>query len=110
MRSSLAPLFALLLLACTSSFGEGVAHYGRAEYPQALERFVAIEDDVAGWPPRDRAHYALYRGLTHFGLGNRALAKEWLGRAKLAYDANPTIFSDADAGKLNSAWAHLPND
>lgn len=110
MRLSLALLFPLLLLACTSSFGEGVAHYGRAEYPQALERFVAIEGEVSGWPARDRAEYALYRGLTHFALGNRVLAKEWLGRAKLSYDADPTIFSDADAGKLGSAWAHLPEN
>lgn len=103
-------LLSVLLLACTSSFGEGVAHYGRAEYPQALERFLSIEDEVAGWSQNDRAQYALYRGLTHFALGNRVLAKTWLGEAKAAYDADSTVFSDSDAGKLSSAWAHLPRD
>lgn len=106
----LVSLLSVLLLSCTSSFGEGVAHYGRAEYPQAIERFVGIEDEVADWAPKDRAHYALYRGLTHFALGNRVLAKTWLGEAKAAYDADPSVFSDADAGKLSSAWAHLPRD
>lgn len=101
-------LLALLLAACTSSFGRGVAHYERAEYPQALERFVAIEDEAAGWSSRDRAHYALYRGLTHFALGNRALASRWLEEAKAAHDADSRVFSDEDAGKLSSALAHLP--
>lgn len=112
MQRILALLFALLLslASCTSSLGKGVSHYERAEYPQALERFVEMEDEVASASPSERAHYALYRGLTHFALGNRALAKEWLAKAKLAHDEDGRVFSDADAGKLGSALAHLPND
>lgn len=112
MRLSLALLAALLfpLAACATSFGRGVTHYEQAEYPQALERFVAIEGELDGLSPKERARYALYRGLTHFALGNRALARLWLGEAKLAYDEDGRVFSEKEAGKLGSALAHLPNE
>lgn len=110
MRFWLVCLLASSMVACSSSFQKGLGHYERAEYPQALERFTAIEDDVEGWSPRDRAHYALYRGLTHFALGNRALARQWLTQAKAAQDADGDVFTDTDAGKLGSALAHLPSE
>lgn len=103
--------FALLfaLSACSSTFGQGVSHYERAEYPQALEALVSIEDESRAWSPKKRAKYALYRGLSHFALGNTELAREWLSEAKDAYDDDHSVFSDQDAGKLASAWAHLPS-
>lgn len=110
MRSALLALLALALFACTSSFGRGIAHYDRAEYPQALEHLAAAEDDLSMFSPSERARYSLYRGLTHFALGNRRLAQPWLEEAKRAYEADPSLLSDDEAGKLGSAWAHLPVD
>lgn len=101
-----APLIAIA--GCAGSFSSGIARYDRAEYPQALESLAAIERDAAGWSPDERARYALYRGLTHLALGDRVATERWLGVAKRAYDADPEVFSDADAGRLASAWAHLP--
>jgi len=108
MRSALLALFALALFACTSSLGRGIAHYDRAEYPQALEHLVALEGELSTLSAPERARYALYRGLTHFALGNAALAKPWLEEAKRAYEADPGVFSDQEAGQLASAWAHMP--
>ncbi len=110
MRSALLALSSLALFACTSSFGRGIAHYDRAEYPQALECLAAVEDDWPAMSHRERARYSLYRGLTHFALGNRKQAKLWLEEAKRAYEADPGLLSDEEAGKLGSAWAHLPGD
>lgn len=110
MRSALLALITLPLLACSSSFGKGIAHYDRAEYPQALEELAAAEGELPTYSHRERARYALYRGLTHFALGNRELALPWLEEAKRAYEADPSLLSDEEAGKLGSAWAHLPTE
>jgi len=67
-----------------------------------------IEADASAWHGRDRARYALYRGLAHLALGDRTATLRWLGEAKRALDACPTLLSDEDTGRLASAWAHLP--
>lgn len=109
MRSALLALLSVALFACTSSLGRGIALYDRAEYPQALEHLVALEGELPALSAPERARYALYRGLTHFALGNAALARPWLEQAKHVYEAEPSVLSDEEAGKLASAWAHLPD-
>ncbi len=95
---------------CTGSFGAGVRDYDHGRYPEAIEQLRDVERDALGWHGCDRARYALYRGLTHLALGDRPETIRWLGEAKRAVDANPTLLSDEDAGRLGSAWAHLPGD
>jgi hypothetical protein len=105
-------VFLLLLLAsgCHGTFGAGVRDYDHARYPEAIEELREAEPHAASWRGRDRARYALYRGLTHLALGDRRETLRWLGEAKRAADANPTLLSDEDAGRLSSAWAHLPSE
>ncbi len=98
----------LTCFACASSFGEGVRDYDHARYPEALEELQTVECDATGWSPHARARYALYRGLTHLALGARPAAVYWLSQAKRAADQSPTMFSSEDAGRLASAWSHLP--
>lgn len=95
---------------CAGPFGAGVRDYDHGRYPEAIEQLRDAERDAQGWRGRDRARYALYRGLTHLALGDRPATIRWLGEAKRAVDANPTLLSDEDAGRLGSAWAHLPGD
>ena len=102
--------FAISAGGCASSFGPGVRDYDHGRYPEAIEQFRDAEGRAAGWRGHDRARYALYRGLTHLALGDRPATLRWLGEAKRAVDANPTLLSDEDAGRLASAWAHLPGD
>jgi len=99
---------ALVCSACAGSFGVGVRDYDHGRYPEALDELREVECDASGWPPRARARYALYRGLTHLALGARPAAVYWLGEAKRAADQSPTMFSDEEEGRLASAWAHLP--
>lgn len=101
----------LLLLAtggCAGSFGNGVRDYDHGRYPEALEELRTVECEATGWKTHARARYALYRGLTHLALGARPAAIYWLTEAKRAQDERPTLFSSDDAGRLASAWAHLP--
>ncbi len=106
--------FAFVLLAvlatsgCAGSFGAGVRDYDHGRYPEALEELRTAECDAQAWRSHDRARYALYRGLTHLALGARPAAVYWLTQAKRAADESPTLLSDEDAGRLASAWSHLP--
>jgi hypothetical protein len=103
-------LLALSLVGCAGAFRDGVRQYNHGRYPEAALSFRRLEWDAQEWSPRDRATYALYRGLTHLALGDRTQTLVWLGVAKRAFDADPRVFSDEDGGKLASAWAHLPED
>ena len=103
-------VLALYTGGCTGSFGAGVRDYDHGRYPEAIEQLRDSERAAAHWQGRDRARYALYRGLTHLALGNRPATLFWLGEAKRAVDANPTLLSDEDTGRLASAWAHLESD
>jgi hypothetical protein len=94
--------------ACAGSFGAGMRDYDHARYPEALEELRTVECDASGWSAHARARYALYRGLTHLALGARPAAVYWLSQAKRAADQSPTLFSSEEAGRLASAWAHLP--
>jgi hypothetical protein len=100
----------LFATGCCGSFGAGVHDYDHGRYPEAIDELRDAERCAAGWRGRDRARYALYRGLTHLALGDRPGTFRWLGEAKRAVDANPTLLSDEDTGRLASAWAHLASD
>jgi hypothetical protein len=102
--------FALFAAGCASAFGTGVRDYDHGRYPEAIEQLRDAERDAAGWCGRDRARYALYRGLTHLALGDRLATLRWLGEAKRAVDSNPTLLSDEDTGRLVSAWAHFDSE
>jgi tetratricopeptide (TPR) repeat protein len=102
----LGPLVALA--GCAGPFEEGVRQYDRGRYPEAIQTLRRLQAEAPGYDRRESARYALYRGLTHFALGDRQQALRWLAEAKRASDADPCIFSDADGGRLASAWAHLP--
>jgi hypothetical protein len=106
----LAAIWALSATGCFGSFGAGVRDYDHGRYPEAIDELRQAERGAAGWRGGNRARYALYRGLTHLALGDRQATLRWLGEAKRAVDANPTLLSDEDTGRLMSAWAHLAND
>jgi hypothetical protein len=112
MARTFGPIFGLFVAlacsACSGSFGAGVRDYDHGRYPEALDELRTVECDASGWAPASRARYALYRGLAHLALGARPQAIYWLTQAKHAADESPTILSDQDAGRLASAWSHLP--
>lgn len=98
---------------CHSALDEAMDSYTDARYPTAAAQFRAAEPSARRLEPREFAHYALYRGLTHLALGDARAAERWLGYAKQCADRDPLVFSDLDRGALISAWrsmGYLPGE
>jgi hypothetical protein len=112
MRSLfLAGLFCVT--ACHSALNDAMASYEDARYPSAAAEFRAFEPSARRLPAPDFASYALYRGLTHFALGDARAAARWLGYAKERSDRDPALFDARERGALVSAWrsmGHMPGE
>ncbi len=78
---------------CGGMLADGKAQFDKGRYPEAKQTFAAIEVESRGWSDAKRAEYALYRGLTHAALGDRAAAGIWLKEAKALVDARPGSLS-----------------
>jgi hypothetical protein len=98
---------AWLPCACSAAAHDAIHTYDQARYPEALERLRSTESLATRWEPRDRARYALYRGLTHLALGDRRDTARWLEEARRAWNRDPTVFSDDERSRLAAALAHL---
>jgi hypothetical protein len=99
----------LALGGCATGYRAGVRAFDHGLYAEALATLQEVEAAHASLGPRDRARYALYRGLTHLALGDRDSATAWLERAKDATLNDPWLLSEDDLGRLDAAWAHVPN-
>jgi hypothetical protein len=88
------------LPACGSALARGESQFGKGRYPEAKQTFTQLEDDSRGWDDARRAEYALYRGLTHAALGDRAQAGVWLREAQAIEDAHPGSLSGEDGRRL----------
>jgi hypothetical protein len=88
------------LAACGGALSEGRSDYDKGLYPQAKQTFLSIEAESRGWSDAQRAEYALYRGLTHASLGDRAQAAVWLREAKAIVEVRPGSLSREDAQRL----------
>ena len=85
---------------CGGMLADGKAQFDKGRYPEAKQTFAAIEVESRGWSDSKRAEYALYRGLTHAALGDRAAAGIWLKEAKALVDARPGSLSADDMRRL----------
>jgi hypothetical protein len=100
MRVAIAIAIASLVVACASALADGRAQFDKGRYPEARQTFVAAEAESRAWSDAKRAEYALYRGLTHAALGDKAAAGVWLGEAKAIVDTHPSALSAEDAERL----------
>lgn len=107
---SVVVLLAWMAGGCTGSFGAGVRDYDHGRYPEAMARMREAEPGASTMGHRDRARYALYRGLVLLALGDIEGARRWLGVAHRAVEAEPSLLADDDLGRLSSAWVHLEKD
>jgi hypothetical protein len=79
---------------------------------------VQLETESRSWNSERRAEYALYRGLVHHSLGDRAAAGVWLAEAKALDDAHADAdahahartLSDEDRVRLKLALESLTSD
>ncbi len=107
-RPALIAAWAFWTAGCAPSLGSAVHAYEHGRYPQAMEELRAVEADAGHSAGSEAARYALYRGLAHFALGNLAAARHWFSVVNRHVAADPALLSSDDAGRLASAWAHLP--
>jgi hypothetical protein len=96
-------LVASSLPACGGALSEGQSQFDGGRYPEANQTFESLEAESRGWEDAKRARYALYRGLTHAALGDRAQAGAWLREAKAIEDTHPGSLSHPDAQRLRVA-------
>jgi len=94
---------AVILSACGGAFSEGKSEFNAGHYPHAKQIFASIEGESRGYDERDRAEYALYRGMTLAAVGDHAQASVWLREAKAIDDTRPGTLSREDAFRLKTA-------
>jgi hypothetical protein len=98
MRGACVLLF--LLAACGGALSDAKSDFKKGRYAEAKEALVRVEPESTSWDDGKRAEYALYRGLTHNALGDRAAASTWLKQAKALEDAHPGTLSEDDQVRL----------
>lgn len=103
----LASVVFVLMTAALAGCGGGLASakgdFKSGRVADAKERLLALEDESRSFSDAKRAEYALYRGLVHHSLGDRAAAAVWLGEAKAIEQAHPRTLSDDDRARLDLA-------
>jgi hypothetical protein len=88
-------------LGCASGRGRAMTAFEEGRYPEAVAGFRQSEPEVPD------ARYALYRGLAHLACGDARAADRWLSVAKLLWERDPSVLSDAERGRLHSAWRSM---
>ena len=92
--------FALPLLGCASTFTSAKDDLRRGDAANARVKLVSVEADVAAWNEKDRAEYALERGVTHLSLGDRDAATLWLKKANDMVRADPQVLNEQNRARL----------
>jgi hypothetical protein len=85
---------------CAGPLARAESQFAEGHYPAAKQAFVSLETQSAAWAGPERAEYALYRGLTHAALGDRAHARQWLRDAQAIEDGHPSSLSRQDVQRL----------
>jgi hypothetical protein len=99
----LALALCLGLVACGGPLSEGKAEFNAGHYPHAKQIFASIEDESRNYDERDRATYALYRGLTLRALGDNGDGATWLREAKAIEETRPGTLEPGDTLRLKAA-------
>jgi hypothetical protein len=97
-----APLTALLLVACAGPLARGIDQFDDGHYPEAKQTFASLEPESRSWDDAHRARYALYRGLTYGAVGDKPRAAVWLGEARAIVLAHPDALSPEDRQRLKT--------
>lgn len=96
-----------LLVGCGGGLGNAKSDFRKGRFSEAKTELVRLEPESRGWGTQRRAEYALYRGLVHHSLGDRAAAGVWLAEAKALDDSQPRALSDDDRVRLKLALESL---
>jgi hypothetical protein len=97
----------LVLAACGGAISSAKSDFKKGRLGEAKEKLLALEPEARDWRGTKRAEYALYRGLVHQSLGDRAEAGVWLREAKHEEDVHPQSLSEDDRVRLKLALESL---
>lgn len=103
-------LLSVAVGACSGGLGTAKADFRKGRLAEAKTELVQLETESRSWSNERRAEYALYRGLVHGSLGDRAAAGVWLAEAKALDDAQPHTLTDEDRVRLKLALESLASD
>ena len=101
MHSSTLLFAAALFTGCAGALARGESQFDSGNYPAAKQTFASLETDSRTWDDRQRAEYALYRGLTLAALGDREHAGPWLRQARAIEEAHPGSLSPENVRRLS---------
>jgi hypothetical protein len=101
---------AVLASACSGGLGTAKADFRKGRIADAKAELLVLEPESRTWGNQRRAEYALYRGLVHHSLGDRAAAGVWLAEAKALEDAQPRTLGEDDRIRLKLALESLSSD
>jgi hypothetical protein len=100
-------VFASLAVACAGAQGAPLEAFREGRLPEATAGFRRLEPSFSELSRAEQARYALYRGLSHLGLGDAREADRWLTLAKRFEHDHPDCFDARERGELYAAWRSL---
>jgi hypothetical protein len=103
MKYGVALALAVSALGCGGALAQGERQFDQGRYSDAKRTFAGIESASRRWDRRQRAEYALYRGLTFDALGDVLRALAWLREAQAGEGARPGTLRPAEARRLGVA-------
>jgi hypothetical protein len=103
-RPILVVLWTLAVSGCAGPLGPPLEAFHDGRLPEAAAAFRRLEPSLSELSPRERARYALYRGLVHLGLGDARAADRWLTLAKRLERDHPECFDTVERSELYAAW------
>jgi len=109
-------LSALLAIGCGSGrfVQRGIDAYDRLDYRAAMAQWTELSDDEADLNAKGFVRYMVYRGLTHYHLGQRPAAMHYLSRGRAVYERNgkkylkPEIVAEMDRALADLAQSPAP--
>lgn len=110
MRVFVVGLVVAVMVGCASGCGgvqgRGIRAYHAGQCSRAMVEFQQV---CEGGDCLQHAEdeYILYRGLTHFCLGDEGAARHWLARAKAVFDSDEGAYDAQQRGSLLAAWVSL---
>jgi tetratricopeptide (TPR) repeat protein len=93
--------------ACGTVANRGSTLYEEGRYVEAAEVFERTEHRLADSTLKERAEYALYRGLTFLELDDTPRARQWLSQAHRMDHDDPGVFDDDERQLLADGWKKL---
>jgi hypothetical protein len=97
----------LAVSACSGYVKRGSALYADGRYVEAAEVFERTEHRLEEASPRERAEYALYRGMTLLVLGDLRNCHRWLAYAYQVEKSVPGSLRGDRRGLLDRGWFEL---